>query len=122
MALVRDIMRTSLVTLSPGETVETAVRIMKENNIGSVLVVDAGKLVGIFTERDLLAMVAGGAGLDKKLGDVMTRNVVTVRPDDPVVKAVCKMVDYNIRHVPVVDDSGAPLGMVSARDVLRNML
>lgn len=122
MALVKDIMRTSLVTLSPGETVETAVRVMKENNIGSVLIVDAGKLVGIFTERDLLTMVASGAGLGKKLGDVMTRNVITVKPEDPVVKAVCKMVEHNIRHVPVVDDSGAPLGMVSARDVLRNML
>ncbi|MEB3780609.1 MAG: CBS domain-containing protein [Desulfurococcales archaeon] len=122
MALVKDIMRTELVTLSPGETVESAVRLMKENNIGSILVVDAGKLVGIFTERDLVSMVASGASLEQKLGDVMTRNLVTVKPDDPVVKALCRMIEHNIRHIPVVDDTGAPLGMVSARDILRNML
>ncbi len=122
MALARHIMRTDLVTLSPGETVEKAVKVMHENNIGSVLIVDAGRLVGIFTERDLLAMVSRGAPLDKPLSDVMTRNVVTVKPDDPIVKVVCKMLEHNIRHVPVVDDKGAPLGMISARDVLRNLV
>ncbi|MEB3851837.1 MAG: CBS domain-containing protein [Desulfurococcales archaeon] len=94
---------------------------MAENNIGSVLVVEGGRLVGIITERDVIRLLAAGRPLTEKLGDVMTRDPVTVKPDTPLIVALARMVEYNIRHLPVVDEKGRPVGVLSVRDVIRNL-
>ncbi len=86
-----------------------AAKIIADKNVGSVLIVKEGKLVGIFTERGLAKLVAKGVSLDTPLSEVMTKNVHTVHADDPLVKAVYLMVEYNIRHVPVVDAEGKPI-------------
>ncbi len=52
----------------------------------------------------------------------MSREVITVKPDDPLVVAVAKMVEANVRHLPVVNDNGTPIGMLSVRDVLKHIL
>ncbi len=122
MTLVKDVMSPGAVTLPPTASVKEAVKLMRDKNIGSVMVVEGGRLVGIFTERDLVKLVAAGTGLEKPIADVMTRNPVTVKPDDPLVVAVAKMVEHNIRHLPVVDEKGTPLGMLSVRDVIKHIL
>ena len=119
--LAKDLMKTSLVTLPPSEPVYKAAKLMKEHNIGSILVIDAGKLVGIFTERDLVRLVADGNPLDISIGDVMTKDLVTAKPDDPAITVICRMAEHNIRHVPVIDDEGKPVGIISGRDVMRNL-
>ena len=119
--LAKDLMKTNLVTLPPSEPVSKAARLMKEHNIGSILIIDAGKLVGIFTERDLVRLVADGAPLDTSLGEVMTRDLVTVKPSDPAIRVICRMIEHNVRHIPVVDDEGRPVGIISGRDVMRNL-
>jgi CBS domain-containing protein len=118
----RDVMTVNLYTLAPSHKVKDAAKIIADKNVGSVLVVKEGKLVGIFTERDLAKLVAKGVSLDTPLSEVMTKNVHTVHADDPLVKAVYFMVEYNIRHVPVVDAEGKPIGIISARDILRNII
>jgi CBS domain-containing protein len=119
----KDIMTaTPLYSLPPSSTILDAAKLMAEKNVGSILVISEGKLFGIFTERDLAKLVAAGKPLDTKLEEVVTRDVVTVKPEDPLVKVVALMVDHNIRHVPVVDDEGKPVGIVSVRDVIREIL
>jgi len=121
----RDVMRsTGLVTASPSETVLDAVRKMFENNVGSVLVVDGeGRLVGIFTERDLVKLVAKGVDVSSvKLEEVMTRKLVTARPGDPLPMVASKMVEHGIRHIPVVDEEGRLVGIISIKPVLRHVL
>jgi len=100
-------------------TVGEAARLMKQNMVGAVMVVENGKLVGIFTERDALYSVTA-AGLDAEstaISKVMTRNPKCIEPDKPFSDALRIMHASGFRHVPVVEN-GRPIGMVSARDAL----
>jgi CBS domain-containing protein len=117
---VKDIMGSPPITVRDGSRLADAVRIMWDKRVGSVLVVNEdGRLVGIITERDV--MYAATQGLlcrDSGVSDVMSRNVVTVSPDEDIRDAVEKMRQFNVRHLPVVDKEGRPLGVVSMRDVI----
>ncbi len=108
----------SLVTLAPDATVAAAAQIMAERRLGAVMVVKAKKLVGIFTERDMvLRVVAAGLSPAKtKLGAVMTVNPDTLAPDDFAREALERMATKGYRHLPVVKN-GQPVGMVSVRDL-----
>jgi CBS domain-containing protein len=109
------------VTLPPTATVGAAMRLMIERNFGSVPVVDAGRLVGIFSERDLLARVAGMPGYaDRPLVECMTANPETVRETDSLAYVLHKMSSGGYRHLPVVRE-GQVVGMISVRDMLRHM-
>lgn len=107
------------VTIDSDITVAAAARLMKQNRIGALLVVDGGRLAGIFTERDLLFRVVA-EGRDPgatRISEVMTRNPRTIEPDRPFGHALHLMYEGGFRHVPVVEDT-RPIGMVSARDAL----
>ena len=100
-------------------TVVEAARLMKQQNIGALLVLDSSRLIGIFTERDALFRVLA-AGRDPnatRLGDVMTAQPQTIGPDEPFLHALRVMHEGKFRHLPVVE-FGRPLGMVSVRDAL----
>ena len=107
------------VTVSRNATVVDAARQMKQRNVGSVLVVDGDRLVGIFTERDALFRVLAAARdpATTTLGDVMTPQPQTMHPDEPFVRALRVMHEGKFRHLPVVE-FGRPLGIVSVRDAL----
>lgn len=109
----------SPVTASAGITVSEAARLMKQNHAGALLVVEGGRLAGIFTERDaLFRVIAEGRNPETThLAEVMTSNPRTIAPDRPFGHALHLMYEGEFRHVPVVDN-GRPLGMVSARDAL----
>ncbi|MBK8892392.1 MAG: CBS domain-containing protein [Dechloromonas sp.] len=110
----------SLFSASREMTVRAASCLMAENHIGALVVVENGRIVGIFTERDVLNKVLAG-NLDPDtttLQAVMVANPQTIRADRPLAHALHMMADGGFRHVPVVDADGAPLGMVSARDAL----
>ncbi|AEM39071.1 putative signal transduction protein with CBS domains [Pyrolobus fumarii 1A] len=113
-------MSTSLVTARPEEPVREVVKRMVEHSVGSVLIVDdEGRLAGIFTERDLARLVARGASLEEPVSKYMSRSPVTASPDEPLAKIATKMIEHWLRHIPVVDEQGRPLGVISIRDVLR---
>jgi CBS domain-containing protein len=119
MARIGDVMSMKLVSVRPDETVQVAIARMLEEEVGSVAVCDGNRLVGIFTERDVLRLAGqeGGFG-DVKLGDVMTTALVTASPDDDVVGAARLMGERRIRHLPVVQGDNV-LGLVGIRDVMR---
>ncbi|MFN7087332.1 MAG: CBS domain-containing protein [Burkholderiales bacterium] len=108
-----------LLTATAGMTVSEAARLMKQRGVGAIMVVEDGRLAGIFTERDAVCRVlAEGRDVNATLlVEVMTANPQTVRPDDSFALALQKMHEGGFRHVPVVEDS-RPVGMVSARDAL----
>ena len=108
-----------LLTAPANTTVIEAARLMRQRHVGAVMVVEDGKLVGVFTERDALFRVVaeGGDGKTLVLAEVMTRNPRTIDPDKPFAHALQMMYEGSFRHVPVVED-GRPIGMVSARDAL----
>jgi CBS domain-containing protein len=108
------------ITLPPTVTVKQAIQAMLAHDIGAVLIVDdAGKLAGIFSERDLLTRVASPNvdHTDQPVSDFMTPNPETVRPTDTLAFVLHKMDSGGYRHLPVLQD-GQPLGMISVRDML----
>jgi CBS domain-containing protein len=107
------------ITASAEITVTAAARLMKEHRIGALLVIQEGRLAGIFTERDaLFRVIAEGRNpATTRIADVMTANPRTIAPDRPFGHALHLMYEGGFRHVPVVDN-GRPLGVVSSRDAL----
>jgi CBS domain-containing protein len=105
-----------LVVAGPRASVSEAVRLMKDNEVGAVLVLEDGRLVGIFTERDAVyrVMAPGRDPTATTLGEVMTRDPKTVAPDETFGYALLLMHEHGFRHAPVVRD-GRPVGVVSAR-------
>jgi CBS domain-containing protein len=119
---VADVMSIRTITVGPHETAQLAVLRMLEEDVGAVAVCDGPRLVGIFTERDVLRLAGEGTDLDSvRVEDVMTRPVLSISPDDDIRAAAELMAARKIRHVPVVQD-GNLLGMVGIRDVLGTLV
>ena len=97
-----------------------ALQLMAEKNIGALLVIDGGKLVGILSERDYARKVAlkGKISKDTAVGDIMTERVLYVRPDESIEDCMALMTEKHFRHLPVID-KGEILGMISIGDVVR---
>lgn len=117
---IRTLVEGQEVAASPkNTTVVEAARLMKQRQVGALMVVEDGKLIGIFTERDALIRVVaeGRDARTTEIGEVMTRNPQAIHPDKPFADALRMMHECRFRHVPVVED-GRPIGMVSARDAL----
>jgi CBS domain-containing protein len=113
-----DVMDIRLVQVSPDDTVQAAVERMAAENVGSVVVCDGARLVGILTERDVLGLAGRRVNLDElRVGDAMTTGLVTVSPDDDILAAARVMGERRIRHLPVVQGENV-LGMVGIRDVV----
>ncbi len=110
-------------TLRPDRTVSAAVALMAERRVGAVVVEDKEAVVGIFSERDLVKLLArmGPAALDQPLRKAMTAPVITCRSEDRLDQVMAMMSQRHVRHMPVVDDK-ALCGMISIRDLVRHRL
>lgn len=108
-----------LLTAPANMTVSEAARLMRQRCVGAIMVVEDGKLAGVFTERDALCRVVAEErdGKATRLAEVMTGDPRTIHPDDSFAHALQIMHEGGFRHVPVVEE-GRPVGMVSARDAL----
>ena len=111
-------------SVAPSDTVFSALETMAEHNIGAVLVLDGDELSGIVTERDYARKVklrALGSN-DTPVGEIMTTVLHTVVPTTTVAECMQLMTDKRVRHLPVVDDDGRLVGLVSIGDVVKAMI
>ena len=106
-------------SVSPNATAHDSAKVMCENGIGAVLILDGDNLVGIFTERDALrrVVVPGHDPRTTRVADVMTKTMVTCVPDTSLDECGAIMTTRRIRHLPVVDEKGLH-GLVSIGDLL----
>jgi CBS domain-containing protein len=122
MSTVRDLLvrkGSAIVSIGPGDTVLDAAHLMNDKGIGGVVVLDEGRLVGIFTERDIMRRVVA-AGRDPKLtliSDVMTTDCLTITDDVQIPVCRAMMSTRRIRHFPVMHD-GSLVGVVTSGDIL----
>jgi CBS domain-containing protein len=119
-ATVGDLSPRPHARVSVGDAMWKVVAEMTAKGRGAVLVEDAGALVGIFTERDLLNRVDYSDALWSHLvvGDVMTPHPMVIRPDDSLSEALRRLTAGHRRHLPIVDERGRVLGLISVRDIL----
>ena len=110
-----------LTTVAPGDTVQHAMQLMCDRDIGAVMVVDGGKLAGIFTERDCLhkISVAGRNPREVLVSEVMTGKVRFITLDFEVSQGLALMTERYFRHLPVLDEQQNILGIVSIGDLVK---
>lgn len=130
---VRDIMSSPVITVTPNTSLPAATALMREKRIRHLPVVENGRLVGIISRGDLReASITASINADSyelhfmlnqlTVGKLMTRKVFTVTPDAPIVHAAELMTEHKIAGLPVVDESGAVIGIVTESDLLRMLV
>jgi len=131
MELARNLLVESVERLQPAPPlclghdapVRDAVELMRRHRVGCVLVCQGGRLLGIFTERDLLRRVlAPGLPLSTSLRDCMTTEPVVVHRTESVRAAIRRMEEGGYRHLPVVDGSGRPVGVLSVKRIVQYLV
>ncbi len=110
-------------SLSPNDTVFDALQTLANHNVGALMVLDSGKLVGVFSERDYTRKIAlqGKSSKDTKVQDIMTGNVISVAPSVRTRDCLALMSQKKIRHLPIVDGD-VVLGMISIRDIMDDII
>ena len=118
---VREAMTSNPMTIEPGRPVADAARIMKDADTGIVPVVDGDRLVGTITDRDIaIRVVAEGKDPQAtKVDEVASREIVTVDPEQDLDEALRLMAQHQVRRLPVVEEDGRPVGILSQADVAR---
>ena len=117
---LNDVVKLAPLTIEATALLADAIRLLQNQRRGCALVLEDGKLAGIFTERDVLMKVAGHQ-IDSEralVGEYMTRRPVTLSSDSSVAYALHLMVLEGFRHIPTVDAEGRPIGVVSMRDLM----
>ena len=112
---VSELTLTGVPELSPTDTLSAAAAQMRKMSHGSAVVCEGGKLVGIFTERDLLRVIGRSGDLQTQVSEVMTHNPQSVTTDDSLFDCVKLMDTGGYRRVPVVDSDGGPAGIVDVK-------
>jgi len=127
MVTVKDILKkqgsSSTVVISPKETVYRSLQLMAENNVGAVMVCEADRILGIFTERDYCRKVIlmGRSSVGTPIQEIMTKEMVTVLLDQTLEDCIELMSRHHIRHLPVQEDDNL-VGVVSMRDVMEALI
>ncbi len=126
MTLVSQILQTkggTTWTVSPDTTVYEALNLMSEKDIGALIVVDDGKVVGIFSERDYARKIIlqGKSSKQTAVEEIMTGEVICVGPDQSVTKCMALMTEKHIRHIPILD-KGQLVGVISIGDVVKTII
>lgn len=119
--LVKEIMSTPPITCSPEDSVKEVIKKMIKYNIGSVVIVKDKKPVGIITERDIVRRyLSKRLNLFTKAKSIMSSPVNVVKEDTKVLDAAKLMVDYGIKKLPVINEKGEIVGLISESDIVRN--
>jgi len=122
-SIVKNVMAKPVISVGKSNSVYETAKIMSEKGIGSIVVIDKGKPVGIATERDILQrVVAKGLDTSKvKMKDIMSKTLITVNGNMPIVNAIRVMEKNKVRHLLVVE-KGKLVGIVTQRDLLRALV
>jgi CBS domain-containing protein len=116
---VRDVMTQVVLTAETGTTIAEAASLMAQRRVGSALVMEGSRLIGIFTERDIVkALSQDSSAIHQGIGHWMTKKPQTIPSDATTDEALRRMLDGGFRHLPVMD-SGRMVGMISMRDLSR---
>jgi CBS domain-containing protein len=106
----------------PNDSVRSVLRALQAQRTGAAMIAEDGKLVGVFTERDALRLLADGASLDMPVSEVMVCNPVTVHKNDTVARAISLMSVGGFRRLPIVDNQGNVEGVLKVSSLLHYLV
>jgi CBS domain-containing protein len=116
---ISDVMTSSPQTVEPSATVAEAAKLMRDNDVGSLPVVEGGKLTGVVTDRDITvrAVAEGKDPQSTKVAEVISKDLVTIDPQQDLEEALRLMARHQVRRLPVVEEDGRLVGIVAQADV-----
>lgn len=125
-------MSTSIVTVEMDDSLTTVKEIFDNSHFHHLLVVEADTLIGVVSDRDLLKSLSPNIGtaaetdkdaatLNKRVHQIMSRNLITLKPDAKITDAVNALIKHNVSCIPIINDEKIPVGIVSWRDVLKTL-
>jgi CBS domain-containing protein len=114
---VKDGMTANPRSIAPSTSIQEAAKLMRDDDVGSLPVVEGDKLVGILTDRDIVIRAGAEGRFDATAGDLASREVVTVDPEQPLEEAARLMAQHQVRRLPVTEEDGRLVGMLAQADV-----
>ncbi len=118
---IREVMTPNPTTVEPATTAGEAARTMKSEDVGSLPILDGNRLVGVITDRDLTLRVLGeGRGGETTVGEIASKDVVTVDPQQSLEEAARLMAEHQLRRLPVCEEDGKLVGIVAQADIAQS--
>jgi len=118
---IRDAMTASPTTIEPSTSAMEAARIMKSENVGSLPIMENDRLVGVVTDRDLaIRLLAEGKGSETAVGEIASKDVVTVDPQQSLEEAARLMAEHQLRRLPVCEEDGKLVGILAQADIAQS--
>jgi CBS domain-containing protein len=115
---IQEAMTSNLTTIEPITTASEAAKSMKTEDVGSLPIVEGGRLVGMITDRDLtIRILAEGKDVETPVGAIASKDVVTIDPQQSLEEAARLMAEHQIRRLPVVEEDGKLVGILAQADV-----
>ena len=126
MITVKDILQTKgqdVLSITPDATVYEALKIMADNNVGALVVLDGENVAGIISERDYARKVIlhGKSSREMQVGEIMTSRVYYMRPEQNLQECMAQMTDRHVRHLPILEE-GRLVGIISIGDVVKAII
>jgi CBS domain-containing protein len=120
---IRDLMTTNPQTVEPSTPIVEVAGVMRDADVGPVPVVEGDRLVGLVTDRDIVVRVVadGNDPSSTTVGEIMSTDLVTVDPDQPLDEALRLMAAHQVRRLPVTEEDGRPVGIVAQADIAREL-
>jgi CBS domain-containing protein len=117
---IRDVMTSNPRSIEPSATVQEAARLMRDQDVGPIPIVENGSVTGIVTDRDIVVnVVAEGKDISSPVSEIVSRDLVTVDPEQTLDEALRLMAQHQVRRLPVCEDDGRLVGIVAQADIAR---
>jgi len=117
---VRDVMTSNPRTIQPSTTIVEAAKAMKSEDVGAIPIVEGDRLVGMLTDRDIvIRLVAEGKDPKTTAGEIASRDLVTVDPDQSIDEVLRLMAEHQLRRIPICEEDGRLTGIVAQADIAR---
>jgi CBS domain-containing protein len=114
---LKDVMTTNPTTVEPGTSLKEAAQLMKSDDVGALPLIDGGRLVGMITDRDIAIRAVAEGKLDAVVGDIASKDIVSIDPEQSLEEAARLMAKHQIRRLPVCEEDGRLVGIIAQADV-----
>jgi CBS domain-containing protein len=118
---VKDAMSSTPRTIAPSTSIQDAARSMRDEDVGSLPIVESEKLIGILTDRDIVVRAVAEGPVAATAGEIASREIVTVDPQQPLAEAARLMAEHQVRRLPVTEEDGRLVGVIAQADIARHL-